>query len=122
MKTSFEFFPPRTDKGKQNLAQVRQELSKIHPEYFSVTFGAGGTTQDATLETVLNIQPLLSIFTMLMLTLDLKMKLKKWVLIFQSRQALCRLPTIHNYLDFPICVAQRFQSGSWRGLNYMRMI
>ncbi|AYQ57403.1 5,10-methylenetetrahydrofolate reductase [Bathymodiolus thermophilus thioautotrophic gill symbiont] len=56
MKTSFEFFPPRTEKGKQNLAQVRQELSVIQPDYFSVTFGAGGTTQDATLETILNIQ------------------------------------------------------------------
>jgi len=56
MKTSFEFFPPRTDKGKQTLAQVRQELSDINPEYFSVTFGAGGTTQEATLETVLDIQ------------------------------------------------------------------
>ena len=56
MKTSFEFFPPRTDKGKQTLAQVRQELSAINPEYFSVTFGAGGSTQDATLETVLDIQ------------------------------------------------------------------
>jgi len=56
MKTSFEFFPPRTDKGKQTLAQVRQELSTINPEYFSVTFGAGGSTQDATLETVLDIQ------------------------------------------------------------------
>ncbi len=56
MKTSFEFFPPRTDKGKQTLVQVRHELSKINPEYFSVTFGAGGSTQDATLETVLDIQ------------------------------------------------------------------
>ncbi len=56
MKTSFEFFPPRTDKGKQTLAQVRRELSTISPEYFSVTFGAGGSTQDATLETVLDIQ------------------------------------------------------------------
>ena len=56
MKTSFEFFPPRTDKGKQTLAQVRRELSAIDPEYFSVTFGAGGSTQEATLETVLDIQ------------------------------------------------------------------
>ncbi|NYT27253.1 MAG: methylenetetrahydrofolate reductase [NAD(P)H] [Candidatus Thiodubiliella endoseptemdiera] len=56
MKTSFEFFPSRTDKGQQTLAQVRQKLSLINPEYFSVTFGAGGTTQDATLETVLDIQ------------------------------------------------------------------
>ncbi len=56
MQLSFEFFPPRTDQGKQNLRQVRQELSVINPHYFSTTFGAGGTTQDATLETVLDIQ------------------------------------------------------------------
>ncbi len=56
MKTSFEFFPPRTEKGKQTLAQVRQELSVVSPEYFSVTFGAGGTTHEETLETVLDIQ------------------------------------------------------------------
>jgi methylenetetrahydrofolate reductase (NADPH) len=34
MKTSFEFFPPRTEKGKQTLHQVRQELSSLNPEYF----------------------------------------------------------------------------------------
>ncbi|HIG89273.1 MAG TPA: methylenetetrahydrofolate reductase [NAD(P)H] [Candidatus Thioglobus sp.] len=56
MKISFEFFPPRTEQGKQALTQVRKELSTISPEYFSVTFGAGGSTQDATLETVLDIQ------------------------------------------------------------------
>ena len=56
MKTSFEFFPPRTEKGQQTLSQVCQELSAINPEYFSVTFGAGGTTQEATLETVFDIQ------------------------------------------------------------------
>ncbi|HIJ26442.1 MAG TPA: methylenetetrahydrofolate reductase [NAD(P)H], partial [Gammaproteobacteria bacterium] len=52
MQLSFEFFPPRTDQGKLNLKQVRQELSAIKPHYFSTTFGAGGTTQEATLETV----------------------------------------------------------------------
>lgn len=56
MNISFEFYPPRTDKGKQDLLKVRGELSVINPAYFSVTFGAGGTTQDATLETVLDIQ------------------------------------------------------------------
>ena len=55
MKISFEFFPPRTDKAKQSLAQVRQQLSVITPEYFSVTFGAAGSTQNATLETILEI-------------------------------------------------------------------
>ena len=53
---SFEFFPPRTEKGKQSLAQVRQQLSEVNPEYFSVTFGAGGATQETTLETALDIQ------------------------------------------------------------------
>jgi methylenetetrahydrofolate reductase (NADPH) len=56
MQLSFEFFPPRTDKGKQNLKQVRQALLSINPYYFSTTFGAGGTTQEATLETILDIQ------------------------------------------------------------------
>lgn len=56
MGISFEFFPPRADRGKQALAQVRKELSEINPDYFSVTFGAGGTTEDATFETVLDIQ------------------------------------------------------------------
>jgi methylenetetrahydrofolate reductase (NADPH) len=53
---SFEFFPPRTDKGAESLRKVRAELAQLHPRFFSVTFGAGGSTQDATLETVLEIQ------------------------------------------------------------------
>ncbi|SMN11683.1 5,10-methylenetetrahydrofolate reductase [uncultured Candidatus Thioglobus sp.] len=56
MKISFEFFPPRTEKGQETLKQVRQELSLVNPDYFSVTFGAGGTTQESTLKTVLDIQ------------------------------------------------------------------
>lgn len=53
---SFEFFPPRTEAGKENLRQVRKELTKLKPRFFSVTFGAGGSTQDNTLDTVLEIQ------------------------------------------------------------------
>ncbi len=49
---SFEFFPPRTDKGRENLQSVWRELAELKPEFFSVTFGAGGTTQDGTFETV----------------------------------------------------------------------
>ena len=55
-KFSFEFFPPKTDKGIENLKKVRNELSKLNPAFFSVTYGAGGTTQDCTLGTVINIQ------------------------------------------------------------------
>jgi methylenetetrahydrofolate reductase (NADPH) len=56
MNFSFEFFPPRTQQGQADLQKVRQKLKSLQPEYFSVTFGAGGTTQDATLDTVLDIQ------------------------------------------------------------------
>ena len=53
---SFEFFPPKTEVGIEKLTQVSAELAKLSPAFFSVTYGAGGTTQDATIETVLNTQ------------------------------------------------------------------
>lgn len=56
MQLSFEFFPPREDQAKQALQQVRQQLSTVNPEYFSVTFGAGGSSQEATFDIVLDIQ------------------------------------------------------------------
>ena len=49
---SFEFFPPRTEEGSQNLLQTIKKLNKFDPEFFSVTFGAGGSTKEKTLETV----------------------------------------------------------------------
>ena len=52
---SFEFFPPKTDKGRERLIGVRNELAQLNPRYFSVTFGAGGSTRDRTLETVADI-------------------------------------------------------------------
>jgi methylenetetrahydrofolate reductase (NADPH) len=55
-KFSLEFFPPRTDKGMEKLKNVIQELGTLNPEYMSVTYGAGGTTQAKTLETVRYIQ------------------------------------------------------------------
>lgn len=53
---SFEFFPPKTDKGAENLARVRGELATLNPAFFSVTYGAGGSTQDCTLQTVVETQ------------------------------------------------------------------
>jgi len=53
---SFEFFPPKTPEGVEKLHTTRQQLAQLNPAYFSVTFGAGGSTQDRTLETVLEIQ------------------------------------------------------------------
>lgn len=52
---SFEFFPPRTPEGKDKLLQVRDRLAAWRPDYFSVTYGAGGSTRDNTYNTVLQI-------------------------------------------------------------------
>jgi methylenetetrahydrofolate reductase (NADPH) len=52
---SFEFFPPRTPEGAEKLRAVRARLSQVRPEFFSVTFGAGGSTKEGTWNTVLEI-------------------------------------------------------------------
>jgi len=52
---SFEFFPPKTAEGMARLRNTRQQLAQFHPEFFSVTYGAGGSTHDGTLNTVREI-------------------------------------------------------------------
>jgi methylenetetrahydrofolate reductase (NADPH) len=53
---SFEFFPPKTEEGVLKLRETRKQLSLLHPKFFSVTFGAGGSTRDRTMDAVLEIQ------------------------------------------------------------------
>ncbi len=53
---SFEFFPPKTAEGAEKLVKVRETLGALQPKYFSVTFGAGGSTQQGTFDTVTAIQ------------------------------------------------------------------
>ena len=55
-KISFEFFPARTDEQKVILQDTQEKLRKLEPDFFSVTFGAGGSTIDATIETVLELK------------------------------------------------------------------
>ena len=52
---SFEFFPPNTPVGDEKLRTVVQELGELGPEFFSVTYGAGGSTREKTLHTVMAI-------------------------------------------------------------------
>jgi methylenetetrahydrofolate reductase (NADPH) len=56
LSLSFEFYPPKTEKGREKLRLTRNELASTRPEFFSVTFGAGGSTQERTAETVIEIQ------------------------------------------------------------------
>ena len=51
-RLSFEFFPPKTDAGKEKLIGVRDGLNALSPEFYSVTYGAGGSTRDNTKDIV----------------------------------------------------------------------
>ena len=53
---SFEFFPPKTEEQKAILIDTQAKLRALHPDFFSVTFGAGGSTISATAETVLELK------------------------------------------------------------------
>lgn len=53
---SLELFPPQTPEGAEKLRAARDRMALLKPRFFSVTFGAGGSTRDRTLETVLEIQ------------------------------------------------------------------
>ena len=55
-KYSIEFFPPRTEVGESKLDTVHAELSKLNPDFFSVTYGAGGSTKSGTQQVVLRYQ------------------------------------------------------------------
>jgi methylenetetrahydrofolate reductase (NADPH) len=53
---SFEFYPPKTPEGAASLQLVQSQLAERQPDFFSVTFGAGGSTRDKTFDTVVDIQ------------------------------------------------------------------
>jgi methylenetetrahydrofolate reductase (NADPH) len=55
LELSVEFFPPQTDEGAAKLSAVRDKLATLKPSFFSVTFGAGGSTRDRTFDTVMEI-------------------------------------------------------------------
>jgi methylenetetrahydrofolate reductase (NADPH) len=53
---SFEFYPPKTEEGAASLQVVQSKLAALSPDFFSVTFGAGGSTRDKTFDAVVDIQ------------------------------------------------------------------
>lgn len=53
---SFEFFPPRSDKAREELDKTARRLAGLGPEFMTVTYGAGGSTTDPTLQAVLHIE------------------------------------------------------------------
>lgn len=53
---SFEFFPPNTPEGAEKLRVVTEQLALLKPKFFSVTYGAGGSTRERTLKTVLDVR------------------------------------------------------------------
>ncbi len=65
---SFEFFPPKSDQGETNLRAALEELQPMAPDFVSVTYGAGGSTQDRTLEIVTYLKRELGLEAMAHLT------------------------------------------------------
>lgn len=53
---SFEFYPPKSEEGAASLQLVHSKLAQLNPDFFSVTFGAGGSTRDKTFDAVIEIQ------------------------------------------------------------------
>ena len=56
MDISFEYFPAKTEQGTANLIRTHQQLMQAKPTFVSVTFGAGGSTQEGTLNTIIQLQ------------------------------------------------------------------
>ncbi len=56
LRISFEFFPPKSDAGREKLMNVYNELAQFEPSFFSVTYGAGGSTRDNTKGIVKTLQ------------------------------------------------------------------
>lgn len=54
-RISFEFFPPKTEAGIEKIHDTCEQLNQLKPEFFSVTYGAGGSTRDNTQNLVLNL-------------------------------------------------------------------
>lgn len=65
---SFEFFPPKTEEGTANLLRTLEELAPLEPGFVSVTYGAGGSTRDRTVELVTRIRATAGIEAMAHLT------------------------------------------------------
>jgi methylenetetrahydrofolate reductase (NADPH) len=53
---SFEFFPPKTPEGREKLRETHRQLARFQPEFFSVTYGAGGSTREFTRDIVFEIE------------------------------------------------------------------
>ncbi len=61
LRISFEFYPPKTDEGNKNLHKAALAIAKVEPDFFSVTYGAGGSVQNGTLDSVKMLQAQTSI-------------------------------------------------------------
>ena len=61
---SFELFPPKTEKGRERLPETAGTLKELEPDWFAVTYGAGGTTRELTIDIVDELQERFQVPTM----------------------------------------------------------
>ncbi|WP_252177983.1 methylenetetrahydrofolate reductase [NAD(P)H] [Endozoicomonas sp. 4G] len=96
---SFEFFPTKTEEGAKKLAQTAIELSQCQPDFFSVTYGAGGSTRERTFDTVMGVRNSTDIPTAPHLSCvgDSKARLKELLELYQ-RQGINRIVALRGDL------------------------
>ncbi|WP_188984713.1 methylenetetrahydrofolate reductase [NAD(P)H] [Pseudomonas matsuisoli] len=84
---SFEFFPTKTEAGHEKLINVARQLAELGPEFFSCTYGAGGSTRDRTLSTVLQLDSEVKIPTAPHLSCvgDSKAELRELLTLYRSK-------------------------------------
>ena len=84
---SFEFFPTKTEAGQEKLLTVARELATHNPDFFSCTYGAGGSTRDRTLSTVLQLDSEVQVPTAPHLSCvgDTKAELVELLKLYQSK-------------------------------------
>ncbi len=98
MAFSFEFFPARTAESLIKLVQVAKNLSTLEPEYYSVTFGAGGHAQNSTIETITTLQNSGLVIAAHITCIDLKKQQLFELLYHYQQQKINRLVVLRGDL------------------------
>ena len=99
MHLSFEYFPPKTAQGLDKLVTTTNQLKSFNPEFFSVTYGAGGSEQNQTFNTVTHLQHTCSVNTAAHLTCVGSTKEKIRMLLHQyQRSGIRRLVALRGDL------------------------
>ena len=105
---SMEFFPPNTPEGKEKLRATAAELALLKPKFFSVTFGAGGSTRERTLDAVLDIRKLgYAAAPHISCVASTRENIREWLQLYKEN-GICHLVALRGDLPSGIAAAGEF--------------